>query len=113
MEQQIRQINLEDGMPTVRQALARLQLEVRLARRQGVWVLKIIHGFLHFRYQGSIFLLISHLQQCLHILISGCETLILFDRIFQILELLHGLIGLIGIVPETRFLHHTLQFFNP
>ena len=45
MEQQIRQINLEDGMPTVQQALARLQLEVRLARRQGVWVLKIIHGF--------------------------------------------------------------------
>ena len=44
MEQQIRQINLEDGMPTVRQALARLQLEVRLARRQGVWVLKITQG---------------------------------------------------------------------
>lgn len=45
MEQQIRQINLEDDLPTVAQAVARLQLEVQLARRQGVWVLKIIHGF--------------------------------------------------------------------
>lgn len=45
MEQQIRQINLEDGMPTVAQAIARLQLEVRLARRQDIWILKIIHGF--------------------------------------------------------------------
>lgn len=45
MEQQIRQINLEDDMPAVAQALDRLRLEVRMARRQGVWVLKIIHGF--------------------------------------------------------------------
>lgn len=45
MEQQIRQINLEDDMPTVAQAISRLQLEIRMARRQGVWVLKIIHGF--------------------------------------------------------------------
>ena len=32
-------------MPTVAQALSRLQLEVRLAKRQRVRVLKIIHGF--------------------------------------------------------------------
>lgn len=32
-------------MPTVAQALSRLQLELRLAKRQGVCVLKIIHGF--------------------------------------------------------------------
>lgn len=43
--EQIRQINLEDDRPTVQQAIARLQLEIRMARRQGVWVLKIIHGF--------------------------------------------------------------------
>ncbi|MDO5784475.1 MAG: Smr/MutS family protein [Eubacteriales bacterium] len=41
----IRQVNLEDDMPTVAQALSRLQLELRLAKRQGVCVLKIIHGF--------------------------------------------------------------------
>lgn len=41
----IRQVNLEDDMPTVAQALSRLQLELRLAGRQGVCVLKIIHGF--------------------------------------------------------------------
>ena len=41
----IRQVNLEDDMPTVAQALSRLQLERRLAKRQGVCVLKIIHGF--------------------------------------------------------------------
>ncbi len=45
MEQHIRQINLEDDRPTVAQALDRLRLEIRMARRQGVWVLKIIHGF--------------------------------------------------------------------
>ncbi|MDO4286598.1 MAG: Smr/MutS family protein [Eubacteriales bacterium] len=45
MGQQIRQINLEDDKPTVQQALARMQLELRLAKRQGICVLKIIHGF--------------------------------------------------------------------
>ena len=45
MEQQIRQINLEDEKPTVSQAMARLQLELRLAKRQDICVLKIIHGF--------------------------------------------------------------------
>ena len=42
---QVRCINLEDDRPTVQQALARLELEINLARRQGVMVLKIIHGF--------------------------------------------------------------------
>lgn len=42
---QVRCINLEDDRPTVQQALARLELEIGLARRQGVMVLKIIHGF--------------------------------------------------------------------
>ncbi len=45
MQQRIRIVNLEDGRPTVAQALSRLQLELRLAKRQGVWVLKLIHGF--------------------------------------------------------------------
>lgn len=45
MKQQIRQINLEDDMPTVQQALSRLELELYLAQRQDIAVLKIIHGF--------------------------------------------------------------------
>lgn len=45
MEQQIRQINLEDEKPTVAQAMARLKLELHLAKRQNIWVLKMIHGF--------------------------------------------------------------------
>ncbi len=45
MTKEIRQINLEDDRPTVAQALDRLKLELDLARRQGIQVLKIIHGF--------------------------------------------------------------------
>lgn len=40
-----RLINLEDDLPTVEQAVRRLIWEVRTARKQGVRVLKIIHGF--------------------------------------------------------------------
>lgn len=45
MAKEIRQINLEDDRPTVSQALNRLKLELGLASRQGIQVLKIIHGF--------------------------------------------------------------------
>ena len=45
MGQEIRQVNLEDDRPTVAQAMDRLRLEIRLAGRQGVKVLKLIHGF--------------------------------------------------------------------
>lgn len=37
--------NLEDGMPSVPQALARLAAELRAARAHGTKVLKIIHGY--------------------------------------------------------------------
>ena len=43
--EQIRLINLEDEKPTVKQAMDRLELELRLAKKQNVCVLKIIHGF--------------------------------------------------------------------
>lgn len=42
---QIRLINLEDEKPTVQQAMDRLKLELRLAKKQNICVLKIIHGF--------------------------------------------------------------------
>lgn len=42
--EQIRLINLEDEKPTVKQAMDRLELELRLAKKQNVCVLKIIHG---------------------------------------------------------------------
>jgi hypothetical protein len=41
----LRVINLEDGLPTVEQAVKRLNLEVMLARKQKIRVLKIIHGY--------------------------------------------------------------------
>ncbi|MFZ1136123.1 MAG: Smr/MutS family protein [Candidatus Korobacteraceae bacterium] len=41
----MRTINLEDGMPTVAQARARLASELQVARRQGVSILKLIHGY--------------------------------------------------------------------
>ena len=38
-------VNLEQGMPTVEQARARLADEMRTARRDGVRLLKLIHGY--------------------------------------------------------------------
>ncbi|MGN1030328.1 MAG: Smr/MutS family protein [Butyricicoccaceae bacterium] len=42
---QLRVINLEDDRPTVKEAIRRLQLEIRLAKSQDISVLKVIHGF--------------------------------------------------------------------
>ena len=38
-------INLKENQPTVELALALLEIEVEVARREGVKVLKIIHGY--------------------------------------------------------------------
>jgi len=38
-------VNLEQGMPTVEQARARLTDEMRAARREGIRLLKLIHGY--------------------------------------------------------------------
>jgi hypothetical protein len=38
-------INLEAGMPLVHEALARLERELALARRDGHTVIKLIHGY--------------------------------------------------------------------
>jgi hypothetical protein len=38
-------VNLENGMPSVPQALSRLATELRTARTRGTKVLKIIHGY--------------------------------------------------------------------
>jgi|ERR1700752_5057591 hypothetical protein len=38
-------INLEAGMPLVHEALARLERELALARRDGDTVIKLIHGY--------------------------------------------------------------------
>jgi DNA-nicking Smr family endonuclease len=45
MQSTLRTINLEDGMPTVEQARARLASELRAARQRGVVILKLIHGY--------------------------------------------------------------------
>ena len=41
----LRNINLEEGKPLVREALARLERELTLARKQGCSTLKLIHGY--------------------------------------------------------------------
>jgi len=38
-------VNLETGQPTVAEALAKLERQIATARRQGVKVLKVIHGY--------------------------------------------------------------------
>lgn len=42
---QQRTVNLEKGMPLVQQALERLRIELETAKRQGVSVLTLIHGY--------------------------------------------------------------------
>jgi hypothetical protein len=41
----VRTINVEDGMPTVEQALTRLERELFRARQSGVRVVRVIHGW--------------------------------------------------------------------
>jgi hypothetical protein len=41
----IKTVNLEDGMPTVAQASARLKGELQLARQSRTYALKVIHGY--------------------------------------------------------------------
>lgn len=40
-----RAVNLEEGRPTVAEALERLEREIGRARREGVHLLKVIHGY--------------------------------------------------------------------
>lgn len=41
----VRTINVEDGMPTVDQALARLERDLQYARQSGARVVRVIHGW--------------------------------------------------------------------
>ena len=41
----IKSVNLKADMPTVGEALQRLDRELTLARRQGLAILKLIHGY--------------------------------------------------------------------
>jgi hypothetical protein len=41
----IRMANLEAGMPTVHEALSRLDQELAVARRKGYGLVKLIHGY--------------------------------------------------------------------
>jgi DNA-nicking Smr family endonuclease len=45
MSKLIKIVNLEVGLPTVEQARSRLNTELSVARKNGVRVLKIIHGY--------------------------------------------------------------------
>ena len=45
MAGKLREINLEEGLPTVDAAVRRLTFELGQSRRMGVAVLKLIHGY--------------------------------------------------------------------
>ena len=45
MSNVIKAVNLEDGFPSVEQARSRLNSELSIARKSGVKILKIIHGY--------------------------------------------------------------------
>jgi hypothetical protein len=45
MSNLIKIVNLEDGLPSIEQARLRLNTELNIARKSGVRVLKIIHGY--------------------------------------------------------------------
>ena len=45
MDPQFATTNLEDGMPSVPQALARLAAELQSAQRRRIKVLKLVHGY--------------------------------------------------------------------
>lgn len=45
MSANLKTVNLEDGMPSIPQARARLSSEISVARQSGVKVLKLIHGY--------------------------------------------------------------------
>lgn len=42
---ELREVDLERGMPTARAALSQLELELRRSRSMGCTALKIIHGY--------------------------------------------------------------------
>ena len=41
----LKTVNLKQGMPHVREALAQLEREINLARQRGCVLLKIVHGY--------------------------------------------------------------------
>jgi hypothetical protein len=45
MSNLIKTVNLEDGFPSIEQARVRMNTELNIARKSGVRVLKIIHGY--------------------------------------------------------------------
>ena len=45
MATSIRTIVVKEGMPSVEQARARLQAELRTARQSGIKILKLVHGY--------------------------------------------------------------------
>jgi hypothetical protein len=45
MSNLIKIVNLEDGLPSIERARLRLNTELNIARKSGVRVLKIIHGY--------------------------------------------------------------------
>jgi hypothetical protein len=41
----IKVVNLEEGLPTTHDALAKLAREIAIAKKEGVFALKLIHGY--------------------------------------------------------------------
>jgi hypothetical protein len=41
----LRVVNLKEGMPLVREAMSRMDRELRLAKQEGVLLVKFVHGY--------------------------------------------------------------------
>ncbi len=65
------------------------------------------------RDQGSIFLLVAHLDQGKDIVILGLQLAEILHGILHVFQFFHQFVGAVGIIPETRGFHLHLQFFNP
>ena len=75
-------------------------------RRKGIQLAADLldHAFILF--------LIPHLNQGFNVLILGFQTIDLIHCILEIFQLLHLLIGIIGVIPEAGSLHFPLQLFD-
>ena len=76
MDPQFATTNLEDGMPSVPQALARLAAELQSAQRRKIKVLKLVHGYGSSGVGGDLRISIqSKLRQMVEIWRNSCVHL--------------------------------------
>lgn len=69
--------------------------------------------FFYLARHGRVFILISHLDQEIDVIIGSIQILDGLHQFFEMLQFLHQFLGFFRIIPEARLLYFALQFFNP